>query len=85
MQALAKFLKCVKWAIVVEEKQALELLRKWAPMDVQDALELLGPQFSHQAVRSYAVARLKQAPDDVSIYLYNFQICVCRRDSSCDW
>lgn len=52
-----------------EEKQAIELLAKWAPMDVQDALELLGPQFTHSAVRKYAVARLKQAPDDVSCLL----------------
>jgi len=36
-------------------------------MDVQDALELLGPQFTHSSVRRYAVARLKQAPDDVSL------------------
>ncbi|CAL8086645.1 unnamed protein product [Orchesella dallaii] len=72
-KALAKFLKCVKWEIAAEEKQALELLEKWAPMDVQDALELLGPQFSHPEVRSYAVQRLTQAPDD-DLLLYLLQL-----------
>lgn len=65
LQALAKFLKCVKWDIAGEKKQALELLNKWAPMDVQDALELLGPQFTQTEVRIYAVARLRKAPDEV--------------------
>jgi len=69
-KALAKFLKCVKWEIPGEEGQALELLGKWTPMDVQDALELLGPSFAHQAVRAYAVERLRQAPDeDLMLYL----------------
>lgn len=64
-QALAKFLKCVKWEITGEERQALDLLERWTPMDVQDALELLGPTFTHPSVRAYAVARLKQALDEV--------------------
>lgn len=34
-KALAKFLKCVKWEIAGEERQALELLEKWSPMDVR--------------------------------------------------
>jgi Phosphoinositide 3-kinase family, accessory domain (PIK domain) len=34
-------------------------------MDVEDALELLSPNFSHPAVRKYAVSRLSQAPDEV--------------------
>ncbi|CAG7641063.1 unnamed protein product, partial [Allacma fusca] len=69
-KALAKFLKCVKWDIAGEKKQALELLNKWAPMDVQDALELLGPQFTQTEVRIYAVARLRKAPDeDLLLYL----------------
>lgn len=34
-------------------------------MDVEDALELLSSNFTHPAVRRYAVTRLKQAPDEV--------------------
>lgn len=64
-QALTKFLKCVNWNTPAETKQALDLLPLWAPMDVEDALELLSPNFSHPAVRKYAVSRLSQAPDEV--------------------
>lgn len=70
VQALAKFVKCVNWKSGPEARQALELLRSWQPMDVEDALELLGPQFGHPAVRRYAVARLRQADaDDLLLYL----------------
>ena len=64
-QALAKFLKSVQWKLPQEEKQALEMLAKWNPMDVEDALELLSPAYPQPAVRKYAVARLKQAEDEV--------------------
>lgn len=39
-------------------------------MDVQDALELLGPSFAHPTVRTYAVARLKQALDEVFFVIW---------------
>lgn len=65
VQALTKFLKSVHWKVPQEEKQALELLNKWSPMDVEDALELLSPSFNHPTVRKYAVARLQQADDEV--------------------
>ncbi|XP_077555495.1 phosphatidylinositol 3-kinase 59F [Haemaphysalis longicornis] len=69
-KALAKFVKCVNWQSGPEARQALELVRTWQPMDVEDALELLGPQFGHPAVRRYAVARLRQAhSDDLLLYL----------------
>ena len=64
-QALTKFLKCVNWNQPQETKQALELLSNWNPMDVEDALELLSPTFSHPSVRKYAVSRLRQADDEV--------------------
>lgn len=39
-------------------------------MDVEDALELLSPNFQHPAVRRYAITRLKQAQDeDLLLYL----------------
>lgn len=63
--------------------QALELLGKWNPMDVEDALELLSSQFTNRAVRHYAVSRLKEANDDVSKInlgnnVHNYQYCVIR-------
>lgn len=56
----------MNWKISSEEKQALDLLAKWQAMDVEDALELLSPQYTHPIIRKYAVTRLKQAPDEVN-------------------
>lgn len=72
-KALTKFVKCVNWKVVGEERQALEMLALWAPPDPVDALELLGPAFTHPAVRRYAIARLNQAPDD-DLMLYLLQL-----------
>lgn len=69
-KALTKFLKCLNWQVAAEVKIALELLASWQPMDTQDALELLSPQFQHPQVRLYAVSRLRQATDeDLLLYL----------------
>ncbi|KDR23478.1 phosphatidylinositol 3-kinase catalytic subunit type 3 [Zootermopsis nevadensis] len=69
-KALTKFLKCVNWKLSGEVRQALDMLQQWTPMDVEDALELLSSNFTHPAVRRYAVTRLKQAPDeDLLLYL----------------
>ncbi|MBN3324502.1 PK3C3 kinase, partial [Atractosteus spatula] len=72
-KALTKFLKCVNWALPQEAKQALELLGKWKPMDVEDSLELLSSQFTNPTVRRYAVARLQQA-DDEDLLMYLLQL-----------
>jgi phosphatidylinositol 3-kinase len=64
-QALTKFLKCVNWKLPQESRQGIELLTRWSPMDVEDALELLSPAFTHPTVRKYAVSRLRQADDQV--------------------
>lgn len=69
-KALTKFLKTVKWEASAEVEQAIALMKQWAPMDIEDALELLSPQFKHPVVRRYAVSRLKEASDeDLSLYL----------------
>ena len=70
MQALAKFVKCINWGSTHEAAQALDLINKWTPMDVEDALELLGPSFKHPGLRHYAVTRLREASDgDLELYL----------------
>ncbi|ALC42493.1 Pi3K59F [Drosophila busckii] len=69
-KALTKFLKCINWKLNDEVNQALWMLANWAPMDVEDALELLSPTFTHAEVRKYAISRLAQAPDeDLLLYL----------------
>ncbi|KAK4291772.1 hypothetical protein Pmani_033777 [Petrolisthes manimaculis] len=69
-KALTKFLKGVNWKLAGEAKQAIELLSRWVPPDADDALELLGPAFTHPDVRRYAVERLSQSSDeDLLLYL----------------
>ncbi|XP_014210139.1 phosphatidylinositol 3-kinase catalytic subunit type 3 [Copidosoma floridanum] len=72
-KALTKFVKCVNWKVLGEERQALEMLSIWAPPDPEDALELLGPAFTHVAVRKYAIQRLNHALDD-DLMLYMLQL-----------
>jgi phosphatidylinositol 3-kinase len=69
-RALAKFVQCVDWLDAAEATQATDLLEQWEPMDVDDALELLGPSFTASPVRAYAVSRLEDAADsDLILYL----------------
>ncbi|KAK1147288.1 Phosphatidylinositol (PI) 3-kinase [Aspergillus melleus] len=72
-RALTKFVKSVNWRDAGEAHQAVEILPKWTEIDVDDALELLGPTFDNPAVRSYAVDRLRKA-DDEELLLYLLQL-----------
>ncbi|KAI9320243.1 phosphatidylinositol 3-kinase [Dichotomocladium elegans] len=72
-RALTKFLKCVVWTDPTEVRQAVDLLPLWVDIDVDDALELLGKEFSNRAVRSYAVNQLRKADDD-DLLLYLLQL-----------
>lgn len=55
------------WNDPVEAKQAVDLLDGWVEIDVEDALELLGPTFTNVNVRAYVVNQLRKADDDVHI------------------
>ncbi|TPX63239.1 hypothetical protein SpCBS45565_g06771 [Spizellomyces sp. 'palustris'] len=72
-KALTKFLKCVVWTDNVEVKQAVDLLHLWVDIDVEDALELLGPTFENLSVRGYAVMKLQKA-DDEDLQLFLLQL-----------
>lgn len=72
-RALTKFVKSVNWQDQSESKQAVQVLGKWSDVDVDDALELLGPTFDNVAVRAYAVKRLHRA-DDNELLLYLLQL-----------
>jgi phosphatidylinositol 3-kinase len=52
----------------MESEEATELLELWTNIDVEDALELLGPSFEDKSVRSYAVDQLRRASDDVRLF-----------------
>ncbi|KAK8102825.1 phosphatidylinositol 3 [Apiospora sp. TS-2023a] len=72
-RAVTKFVKSVNWQDQSESKQAIQVLAKWTEIDVDDALELLGPTFDSPAVRAYAVDRLSKA-DDNELMLYLLQL-----------
>ncbi|EEY15565.1 phosphatidylinositol 3-kinase VPS34 [Verticillium alfalfae VaMs.102] len=72
-RAITKFVKSVNWQDQSESKQAAQVLGRWIEIDVDDALELLGPTFDSQIVRAYAVKRLRQA-DDRELLLYLLQL-----------
>ena len=72
-RALTKFVKSVAWHDQSEARQAVQLLPKWTEIDVDDALELLGPTFDNLAVRAYAVDRLRESDDD-ELLLYLLQL-----------
>ena len=72
-KAVTKFVKSVNWLDQAESKQAVQVLRKWTDIDVDDALELLGPTFDNSAVRTFAVERLRKA-DDNELLLYLLQL-----------
>ncbi|RFU30358.1 hypothetical protein B7463_g5975, partial [Scytalidium lignicola] len=72
-RALTKFVKSVNWQDHSESRQAVQILGKWTEIDIDDALELLGPTFDNSAVRAYAVDRLRKA-DDEELLLYLLQL-----------
>ncbi|KAK3943137.1 kinase-like domain-containing protein [Diplogelasinospora grovesii] len=72
-KALTKFVKSVNWQDLAESKQAVQVLGRWIDIDVDDALELLGPTFDNSAVRAFAVERLRKADDD-ELLLYLLQL-----------
>ncbi|KAI0350030.1 atypical/PIKK/PI3K protein kinase [Trametes cingulata] len=73
-RGLTKFLKSVTWRDPSEVKQAVEeLLPMWTEIDIDDALELLGPNTVDSRVRAYAVKQLSRADDD-ELHLYLLQL-----------
>ena len=72
-RALTKLVKSVNWNEQAEARQAIALLPKWVEIDVDDALELLGPGVRNPTVRAYAVERLRKA-DDEELLLYLLQL-----------
>ncbi|KAF8623642.1 hypothetical protein AX17_007342 [Amanita inopinata Kibby_2008] len=73
-RGLTKFLKSVTWRDSAEVKQAVEeLLPQWTEIEIDDALELLGPSTVDSRVRAFAVRQLSRADDD-ELLLYLLQL-----------
>ena len=56
--ALTKFLRTVNQSSAEEVNIALDLIDKWVPIDVADALELLSGHFVHPAFRKHGMSRI---------------------------
>lgn len=68
-KALTKVLQCFDLNLEFEKNIYSELILKWQPMDIEDALELLGYKYKDlPKIRSYAISRLSLASNDVVIF-----------------
>ncbi|EXJ55168.1 phosphatidylinositol 3-kinase [Cladophialophora yegresii CBS 114405] len=72
-RALTKVVKATDFTNPNEVRQLVELIPRWAKIDVDAALELLGPTYDNSVVRAYAVDRLRQA-GDAELQLYLLQL-----------
>lgn len=77
-KALTKLLKSTNMSEESERTEVLELMNTWSEIDIEDAIELLGPSFTNISVRSYAVKRLKKASDqELELYLLQLVQALC--------
>ena len=72
-RALTKVVKATDWSSTKEARTLTDLIPRWAEIDVDSALELLGPTIANPIVRAYAVDRLRKA-DDHELQLYLLQL-----------
>lgn len=82
-RALTKVVKATDWNSPNEVKQMTELIPKWAEIDIDSALELLGPAYDNPVVRGYAVERLQKAGDE-ELQLYLLQLVQALKFESYD-
>lgn len=69
-RAALKFISAIDWEDDDEAREGAHLLSRWAPIEIEDALRLLCPEFTSQTVRQFAVQALKRASDDdLSLFL----------------
>ncbi|XP_024518652.1 phosphatidylinositol 3-kinase VPS34 [Selaginella moellendorffii] len=83
-KALTKFLRCVDWNDAQEAKQATELMHKWEPVDIPDALELLSADFESEEVRAYAVEALRKKTTAEELQCYWLQLVQALQFERCD-
>ncbi|KAM3161766.1 Phosphatidylinositol 3-kinase VPS34 [Lachancea thermotolerans] len=77
-KALTKLLQSASLTEENERKEVLQMVDSWAEIDIEDAIELLGPAYRNLSLRSYAVNRLKKASDnELELYLLQLVQAVC--------
>ncbi|BDA44872.1 phosphatidylinositol 3-kinase VPS34 [Coccomyxa sp. Obi] len=82
-RALTKVLRCVDWGDAREARSAGDLIARWAPIGLADALELLSPAFSNPEVRAHAVEVLKRTENEELLY-YLLQLVQALRYEAAD-
>ena len=70
---LPLFLRSVRWNRPMQVNEVYKMLKKWAPMDPEDAICLLDAKFPDDKVRGYAVNQISKLSDDkISLYMIQF-------------
>ena len=73
--ALELFLRSIDWRNPFEVNIAHNYLKKWVPIDCEDAVSLLDARFPDTKVREYAIQRLRNFPDEM---ISAFMLMLCQ-------
>ena len=74
--ALELFLRAIDWLNPLQVSIAHEYIKKWAKLQVEDAISLLDARFPDTETREFAVRMLRDLPDEL-INMYMLQLCQC--------
>ena len=74
--ALELFLRAIDWLNPLHVSIAHEYIKKWAKLQVEDAISLLDARFPDTETREFAVRMLRDLPDEL-INMYMLQLCQC--------
>ena len=74
--ALELFLRAIDWLNPLQVSIAHEYIKKWAKLQVEDAISLLDAHFPDTEAREFVVRMLRDLPDEL-INMYMFQLCQC--------
>lgn len=72
--ALELFLRAIDWLNPFQVSIAHLYIKKWAKLEVEDAISLLDARFPDTETREFAVSMLRDLPDDL-INMYMLQLC----------
>ena len=74
--ALELFLRAIDWLNPLQVSIAHLYIKKWAKLQVEDAISLLDARFPDTETREFAVTMLRDSPDEL-INMYMLQLCQC--------
>ena len=74
--ALELFLRAIDWLNPLQVSIAHSYIKKWAKLEVEDAISLLDARFPDTETREFAISMLRNCSDDL-ISMYMLQLCQC--------